>query len=204
MNEKVKKAVDSLVDGQVLLSTVRKTTRGEREKAYLEAFMRIENPNRPQSALSILNEGDDRFSGNRARPGWLTSEPAVAAREFGFDLKAFEELESSTDIPAADWKEGRHYLVLNKMNPSLSTPSGKVRLGVRVTESHKQDNDEQPHKINPTTDEPVLSDGQKVYVRSVIDLWDRCIGKSTFLLSDTQTLDAVGIAARDVVSAEKE
>ena len=114
------KAVDSLHLGEVLLTSVRRVGGGKIQIELAEILNE-----RPVSAVSLFNVGDERFSQTKARRAWLSGELAQTCK-----LLQLPE----ANITAL--KEGQS-LDLDVLNPQIDF-NGEVRLlKVRINETTK-------------------------------------------------------------------
>ncbi len=165
-------------------------------KIQIECCEFLDNPFRPLNAASVFNEGDSRFTGQLPRRGWVTLEPSAWDKYFSKELSIrsenIEKLEFSStttgDVKTpADQVEGRHFLYLGVLNPSVIVDGDKYDLHVRVVESTTQRNSGQPQKLNPSTNEVQTLKGLPIYSTSTVDFGKQ---ESIFLLSD-QMLAAI-------------
>lgn len=142
-------------------------------KMQIEAAEKISNPTiGGNPLLAVLNQGDERFSGQKPRYGWLIAEVTQLALMMdgiqGQSAQEWEEifngLEISTGIDPDEREEGKHIVSVNLLNPSL----GKSRLRVEIQETTAKTNDRQRFKINPSTGEAITHNGQKIYTNATI------------------------------------
>ena len=110
--------VDQLSTGQVLLTSL-KAVNGNKIQMEIAEIVN----ERPISAVSLFNIGDDRFSQQKARRAWQADEPAQISKLLGIEeakllaLKVGETLE------------------VNQLNPTISVGDVKYMLKVRVRET---------------------------------------------------------------------
>ncbi len=178
-----KPSLETLKDGDTLMVSIRKVyhTKGDASKGYkasIELAQFITNPDRPTSAISMLNEGDDRFAAKRPQHAFQPVSSTVAFRNGWITKEAFEALSPSAGIAIADQIEGTHYCVVNKLNPTFD---GK-RLKVQILESITPSGQSAKAKVNPKTNATVLHGGKPVYRIAQVAFEDNCT--SYFLASD--------------------
>ncbi len=206
--------LEALLHGQVLLTRVRKihNTDPKRTADHLDYKVQIEcaefidNPYRPINAASVFNTGDSRFSGNRPRRGWVTLEPAMWTKFFGalVPLAEVAKLDWSSvtggDVDdASQLVEGKHFITLNVLNPSVELKPGKATtLHVQILEGTVQRNENQPSKKNPALNaegqprqegedmQEQTRYGQPIYTQNSVNFEteDGKIPASRFLVSD--------------------
>jgi hypothetical protein len=99
--------IDALTPGSTLLISARQVSNGE--KVQLEFAEKIQQEDRPVSALALLNASDSRFSSG-ARRGWLTVQPEDATKHLGIDF-------SDANDAWYDTEKGM-MMDLNILNPS--------------------------------------------------------------------------------------
>ena len=78
-----KPSLETLKEGDTLMVSIRKVyhTKGDASKGYkasIELAQFIENPDRPTSAISMLNEGDERFASKKAQHAYQPVSDQVA------------------------------------------------------------------------------------------------------------------------------
>ncbi len=191
MNEKT---LEQLVQGEVLLTQVRKLhnedskSTGSDYLVQIECAEYIDNPFRPKSLLSVLHEDDSRFVGNKPRFGWTTMTPKAWTKYFGHlaDIKTIEALKFSSttrkdvDSPA-DWVEGTHFITINALNPSIKIGSEVKRFHVVITETLAQRNGAQPAKLNPKSNDVQTVGKAPIYSTGTVEYEPM---PSVFLFSD--------------------
>lgn len=113
-------AIDRLLPGETLLVKARGVKNG---KVELEFAEQIANPNKKgisNPLVALLNASDDRFSGNKARRGWITGTKTDIQTLLGIDVSTLELAQE---------------IAFNKVNPTL----GGERLRLQVVETTKAD-----------------------------------------------------------------
>jgi hypothetical protein len=165
-------------------------------KMQIEAAEKISNPTiGGNPLLAALNQGDDRFSGQKPRYGWLIAEVAILAGLMdgvqGKSAKQWEEvfnkLEISTGVAPDEREEGKHIVSVNLLNPAI----GKDRLRVEIQETTTKANERQQFKINPSTGEAITHNGQKIYTNPTIVAGEP---RNVFLMPDREDAPASQIS----------
>ena len=110
--------VDSLSAGQVLLTNLKAVNGGKIQMEIAE----IVNE-RPISAASLFNIGDDRFSQQKARRAWQAGEPSQIAKLLGIDEAKLSALKVGESLE------------LNQLNPAIVVGTQKYLLKVRIKET---------------------------------------------------------------------
>lgn len=161
MNELNSGNLNDLKPGDSLLTRVRMINKDKANPAAGKyAQIELAEVLTEKSLLSQFLPNDDRIIKPRAQRAWSAVEPAILKELFNIPedrMNQINALPVSTGIK--DLKEGVHYVNVNIKNPSVKGD----RLRVQVVETFEQLNDAATPKINPSTQQPVLSDGKLVY-----------------------------------------
>ena len=185
--------ISSIQEGQSILLWVRAVNKrdGGRvvgKKYQLALIQKVENPtsNFDQNlAISVLNGEDERFSrfGRGVRYGFATADGAQVTEFFGVPAEALEKLTVSTGIPRNEWVKDVHFIELNYLNPELphSETGEMTQLHVQITETTEQQGPGSTPKINPSTNQMILHQGQPIYTRAEITIGP---ARSVFLPAD--------------------
>tara|TARA_R110000868_G_scaffold111290_1_gene300714 strand:+ start:1891 stop:2541 length:651 start_codon:yes stop_codon:yes gene_type:complete len=197
-----KPSLETLKEGDTLMVSIRKVyhTKGDASKGYkasIELAQFIENPDRPTSAISMLNEGDERFASKKAQHAYQPVSAQVAFKNNWISEESFEALTPSVGIPIGDQVEGKHFVIVNKLNPTFD---GK-RLKVQILESTETNSQAARAKINPRTGVTVTHMGKPVYRTAQVAFEGN--SDSRFLASDNTIARLSGDSASDLAEGTK-
>ena len=110
--------IEALTPGSTLLISARQVSEGT--KVQLEFAEKINaGPDKPVSALALLNASDSRFSSG-ARRAWMTVEPGDAGKWLGIDF-------SESNEKWYDTEKGM-MMDLNMLNPGVDLNGVEVKL----------------------------------------------------------------------------
>lgn len=158
------KNLATLVDGDSIIVSARKVAfdKADPSKGYkvsVELASFTPNPERPASAVSALNDDDDRFAQRKPQHAFQPMSVKKAVELGWIKQEAFDALEPSAGIDISEQVEGKHFISLNVINPSLD---GK-RLCVQVIETTEPTRKGLRAKINPSSGKVVTHGGKPVY-----------------------------------------
>jgi hypothetical protein len=184
----LKKMIADLQPGQTLLAHVTKVTN---DAAQLKFMSHVENPYRQTSLVAELNSSDSRFTSGLPRFTNLTitNEADLQKQLPDLDIEAWRKLENRKGVNEADLVEGKHFIAIGIINPSVVLKDGsKLQVEVQIQESiyrplrgGKPDMTQEP-KLNPTTGAIVTHNGKPVFQQST--LVPKGTAKNVFLQAD--------------------
>lgn len=143
------------------------------KKVQVELAEKITNPTLGGNPLlAIMNQGDDRFSGQKPRYGWLSAEIPVLAQMLAGTLgksaaqwqEALNNLEVSTGMHPDEREVGKHIIEIYGLNPKLQGH----QLHVQIQETTKQRDSRQQAKINPSSQEYILHQGKQIFTEATV------------------------------------
>ena len=185
-------SLDTLKVGQTLLTKVFKTKR--EGMVQIEIAEKVSNPN----STSALGEGFTTFysfaNGGTGKPRRFWNPIEAIYLEAMLDI---ENLDIENGEYVLDPETGKEYMDLNILNPTayINPQTGeavKLRMRGRVIETvegKQYDIDNQRYKVNPSTKDPVLHDGNYIYNKNQIlfvqDISDDLVLPHIFLTADT-------------------
>tara|TARA_A100001391_G_scaffold11167_1_gene6680 strand:+ start:280 stop:900 length:621 start_codon:yes stop_codon:yes gene_type:complete len=188
--------IEALTPGSTLLISARQVSEGT--KVQLEFAEKISSgPNKPVSALALLNASDSRFSSG-ARRAWMTVEPSDAGKALGIDFTDANE----------NWYETEKGLMLdlNILNPSVDLNGVEYFFKMYITESTEGtewelENIEKAAKRAGKDGDYITHGGAYIFSRGKVDLFKK--GQEvthTMLEADTVQTQ---VTANQGVTAEK-
>lgn len=185
-------SLSTIVDGESLLVKVRKVHKDVRDpeagfKPSIELAEFIENDKRPISAVAELNDDDDRFAQALPQHAFQPVSLANAIAEGWITQEAFDALSPSKGVSVEGQEEGKHFVTVNRLNPSFK---GK-RLRVQILETIETNRKGVQAKINPKTGQTVLHAGKPVY--RIAQVAYEGNHASHFLASDNTTALLTGV-----------
>lgn len=195
-------SLETLKEGDTLMVSIRKVyhTKGDASKGYkasIELAQFVENKDRPVSAISMLNDGDERFAQKRAQHAYQPVSAAIAIKSGWITEELFNSLTPSVGIPIADQLESKHFCIVNKLNPAFD---GK-RLKVQIIESTETTSLTAKAKINPRTGVTVTHMGKPVYRTAQVAFEGN--SESYFLVSDNTITAKLEIESSDIAEGTK-
>ena len=189
-------SIEALTPGSTLLISARQVSNGE--KVQLEFAEKINSgPDKPVSALALLNASDSRFSSG-ARRGWLTVEPADATKWMGIDF-------SDANPNWYDTEKGM-MMDLNILNPGVDLNGIDHFFRVYIFETTEgtdweNNNVERAAKRAGKDGDYITNGGAYIFSRGKVDLFKR--GQEinhTLLQADTEQTQ---VTANQGVTVEK-
>lgn len=195
-------SLEALKEGDTLMVSIRKVyhTKGDASKGYkasIELAQFVENKERPVSAISMLNEGDERFAQKRPQHAYQPVSASIAIKSGWITEELFNSLTPSVGIPIADQLEGKHFCIVNKLNPTFDGKS----LRVQIIESTETTSSTAKAKINPRTGVTVTHMGKPVYRTAQVAFEGN--SDSSFLVSDNTITAKLGSESSDIAEGTK-
>ena len=188
--------IEALTPGSTLLISARQVSEGA--KVQLEFAEKINaGPDKPVSALALLNASDARFSSG-ARRAWMTVEPADAGKWLGIDFSDANE----------NWYETEKGMMmdLNILNPGVDLNGIEYFFKMYIIESTEgteweMNNVEKAAKRAGKDGDYITHGGAYIFSRGKVDLFKRGQAvQHTMLEADTV---ATQVTANQGVTAEK-
>ncbi len=97
----------------------------------IEMVDKVQKPGQRLNVLAKLNVSDNRFQQGRNRYAWMKIMPSELETYFGIKASRLNDLVYEEGVQRADLIEGKHYLTLDIVNPTLEGEE----LHIEITET---------------------------------------------------------------------